>query len=107
METYIIIGNFKGVNMADVDPDNPGATTEMTKKALEVVGGKMLHLWMTLGRFDFFLVVEVPNSAAVRALVSCLPETIKTETIPAFSTQGDDDSEFSENAKKIMALMSK
>ena len=106
METYIIIGNFMGASIADVDPDNPVDSTEMTKKALEAVGGKMLHLWMTLGRFDFFLVVEVPNAAAIRAFVSTTPGTIKTETIRAFSDLGDN-LEFVENAKKIMALMNK
>ena len=104
MEPYIIVGTYPaGSNMADFDFDNPDTALEKADKALEAAGGKVLHGWNTLGRFDFFVVVEVPNAAAVRAWVACLPVT--TETMRAFS-DSDDDSEFRENAKKVLAVMS-
>jgi uncharacterized protein with GYD domain len=106
METYIIIGNFRGGgDMANMDFDNPDGAEDMAKKAIEAVGGRWLHSWATLGRFDLFVVVEVPNAAAVRAFVACLPEGISTETIRAFPGENRD-SEFLENAKKILSVMS-
>lgn len=104
METYIIAGtNSGGTNMADFDFDRMRDEIDKADKALEAAGGKVLHAWNTLGRFDFIVVVEVPNAAAVRAWVACIG--VKTETMRAFSGPGDD-SEFRENAEKILAAMS-
>ena len=103
METYIITGIWSDSDMTDFDFDNPGAADDFAEKALAAVGGKMLHSWPTLGRFDFFAVVEVPDANAVRAFVACLPKNIRTETLRAFANQ---DSAFFDNAKKIMAAMS-
>ena len=106
METYIILVNVSGAPMADFDPEHSLATLENTKKALEEVGGKMLHIWMILGRFDHCLVVEVPNSKAITAFVSMLPGHFNTETLTAFSMEAEDP-EIAENAKKIRAIIGK
>jgi uncharacterized protein with GYD domain len=104
METYIVAGTYSaGSNMANFDFDNPNAAIEKADKALEAVGGKVLHGWTTLGRFDFIVVVEVPSAEAVRAWVACLG--VATETMQAFSDT-DDNSGLFENVKKVLAVMS-
>lgn len=104
METYIIAGtNSSGTVTADFDFDIMREEIEKADKALEAAGGKVLHAWNTLGRFDFVVVVEVPNAAAVRAWVACIGVT--TETMRAFSGPNDD-SEFRENTEKILTVMS-
>jgi uncharacterized protein with GYD domain len=65
----------------------------------------VLHLWFALGRFDYFMVVEVPDEAVVAALVNWLSSTIATETIPAHSYL-DDNPKFEEYWKKITAALS-
>ena len=67
-----------------MDFDNPEKPQEELMKMLDAVGGKLVHLWATLGRWDFIVVVDVPNVTAVRALVSGMPEEIQTETLRAF-----------------------
>ena len=104
METYIITMSLSGGGMEDFDFSNPDSADEMARKALEAVGGNLLHAWATLGRFDVFAVVEVPNATAVRAFVACLPGHIKTETQRAFpgSIAGSD---YLECVKKVQAAM--
>ena len=107
METYIIVGTSPaGSSLADFDLDsfNLKEENEKVDKALEAVGGKMLHGWYTFGRFDFIVVVEVPNTTALRAFVACLKA--KTETFRAFSDV-DDTSEFIEAAKKVVSVLGK
>ena len=105
METYIIIGTHQGLGgekaMADYLDSPSESEDDKFEKSLEALGGKLLHGWTTLGRFDFFAVVEVPNADTVRACVACLSST--TETLRAFPDSPADESTFRENAKKVMA----
>jgi uncharacterized protein with GYD domain len=106
METYIITGTYssEGESIEDFDFDTVTPGSEWTEKALEAVGGKLLHHWSTLGRFDFLVVIEVPNTDAVRAFVTCLGA--KTETMRAFDNEADI-SGFVNYAKKVQATMKK
>jgi uncharacterized protein with GYD domain len=83
METYIILSTWSG-SVQNIELDNPpNVDTELTKM-LKVVGGKLLHTWSTLGRFDMVMVVEVPSTTALRAFVSALPAEVSSESLRAF-----------------------
>ena len=83
METYIILSKWSA-SAENIDLDNPPNVDEEITKMLEAVGGKLLHTWSTLGRFDLVVVVEVPDSTALRAFVSALPTQVSTESLRAF-----------------------
>jgi uncharacterized protein with GYD domain len=83
METYIILSTWTG-STENLDLDNPSNVDEELAKMLEIVGGKLLHSWSSLGRFDMVIVVEVPDPAALRAFVTALPAEISTESLRAF-----------------------
>ena len=110
METYIIIGTHSGTHspneIEDFDFDKMKPGDERMEKILSTVGGKWLHGWSTLGRFDFLAVVEVPNADAIRAVAVWIHSKsgAKTETIRAFD-DNDDVSEFVKYAKKLQATM--
>ena len=57
METYIILSTIRG-SARNMDFDNPENPRQELMKMLDVVGGKLINLWATLGRWDFILAVE-------------------------------------------------
>ena len=104
METYICLISVSGTGMREFNFDDPDIADRTAKKGLEAVGGRLLNVWTTLGRFDVIAVVEVPDAAAVRAFVACLPANMKTETLRAFSGQVAQ-TDFLANAKKVLKAM--
>lgn len=82
METYIIFTHFDG-SAADMDLDSDDMDQQFNR-IMEAVGAKLVGAWFTLGQFDQVFVVEVPNSNSIRALVSCFPSFIHTQTARAF-----------------------
>ena len=101
METYVIIAKFEGSSTAEMEPGEGLAAQERMLAALAAVGGKLVNMWTTLGRFDLLVVVQVPDASAVRAFVAALPGQISTETIRAFGGEADD-SAFVDYTKKIL-----
>lgn len=88
METYIMLIKIGG-SARDVDLDSPDRGYDMAK-TVEDVGGKVIGSYFTLGRFDAVVIVEVPNSNAIRAISSATPGEATVETLPAFpETQGN------------------
>jgi uncharacterized protein with GYD domain len=85
-----------------MDLDNPGRSIERSKQMLDKVGGRLVNSWATLGRFDFIMVVEVPDATAVRALVATVPAYIQTETARAFDGMAVD-KDFVSLMKKIVS----
>ena len=83
METYVILSTWSG-SAQGIELDNPPNVEEELTKMLDVVGGKLLHTWSTLGRFDMVMVVEVPDPASLRAFVSAMPVEVSTESLRAF-----------------------
>ena len=83
METYIVLSTWSG-NADGINLDTPPNVNEELTKMLDVVGGKLLYTWSTLGRFDMVIVVEVPEPTALRAFVSALPKEVSTESLRAF-----------------------
>ena len=102
METYIVLSTMTG-NARGIDLDNPPNPEKELTEMLKAVGGKLLHTWATLGRFDSVIVVEVPDATALRALVSAVPQEVSTESFRAFSGIGAaSDPEFCALLKKII-----
>jgi uncharacterized protein with GYD domain len=94
METYIILGNWTQQGVAAVK-ESP-VRIEEARKAAEAAGGKFVGWYLTMGRFDFVLIVEAPNAQVVAAILLAYGAqgAGRTETLRAFT-----EAEF----KKILA----
>ena len=59
---------------------------EAAAKAIEGLGGKLVHTYMTLGRYDAVAIVEAPDdeAAAKFALMTGMQGNVSTETLRAF-----------------------
>ena len=104
MEIYVILSNWSG-SAQSIELDNPPNVEEELAGMLKSVGGKLLHVWSTLGRFDSVIVVEVPDPTALRAFVSALPAELSTESLRAFPGIGAaSDAKLHSLLKKLVAI---
>jgi uncharacterized protein with GYD domain len=105
METYVIFINYTG-SAQDVDFDRPSDPEKEFAAILEAVGGKLLHVWTTLGRIDAVVVAEVPDANAIRAVVAATPKEVTSETMRAFpGMAAASDSDFAAKLKKVLATI--
>jgi len=85
MDTYVILGNYtqQGVEKIKESPDR----IEAGRKAFEAVGGKIIGWYLLMGRYDFMLIVQAPNSQAVASVLLSYGAggNGRTETLRAFS----------------------
>jgi len=88
METYIILGNYTQQGIANIK-DSP-ARSEVEKKAVEAAGGKWLGFYLTVGRYDFVLIAQAPDSETMAKLLLAAGAqgNVRTETLSAF-TEGE------------------
>ena len=87
METYFILANYteQGVKNLKESP----ARIEAAKAATEQAGGEWLGWWLTMGRYDFVILVKAPNAvtAVTLLLATGMQGNIRTETLRAFSAE--------------------
>jgi uncharacterized protein with GYD domain len=90
----------------DVDFDQPSDPEKEIAAMLKAVGGKLLHLWTTLGQYDLIAVAEVPDAASIRAVVAATPKEVSSETMRVFSGMGaNSDPNFEGKLKKVIATL--
>jgi uncharacterized protein with GYD domain len=85
METYIILGKWTQQGIAKVK-EGP-ARIEAARKAMEAAGGKMVAWYLTMGRYDFVVIMESPNAKAAVGLLLATGSmgNISTETLHALT----------------------
>lgn len=87
METYIILGSFtkQGVDTVKDLESRLAESKAATKKA----GGQWVGYWMTMGKYDFVVVVTSPDgaTAATLLLATAMAGNVRTETLRAFSEE--------------------
>jgi uncharacterized protein with GYD domain len=85
VETYIILGKYTQQGMTKIK--EAPARIEAVRKAIEKVGGKMVAWYLTLGRYDFLLITEVPNAKVGTAvlLATGAQGNVTTETLHALT----------------------
>ncbi|MBW8011809.1 MAG: GYD domain-containing protein [Chloroflexi bacterium] len=91
METYIILGSYTKEGVSEIK-ESP-ARIEAARKATEEAGGKFLSWHLTMGRYDFVAITQVPDSktgASILLAIGGLGK-VRTETMQAFT-----ESEFKE-----------
>jgi len=90
MPTYIALMKYTEQGIKAVK-DHP-KRREAAGKAIEAMGGKLLHSYLTMGQYDVVVVVEMPDddAAAKLALVTGMQGNVSTQTLRAF-TEGETD----------------
>jgi uncharacterized protein with GYD domain len=96
METYIILGNYTREGAAKIK-DSP-ARIEGVRKAVEAAGGKFLAWYLTMGQYDFVVIVESPDGATAARLLLAVGAQgfVSTHTMRTFT-----EAEFKEIVAKL------
>ena len=69
LASFVVLGKWteQGIRNVQAAPERIKTTHSMIEKS----GGKMT-LYYTLGKYDFVMIVEVPNDDAIMAILLCL-----------------------------------
>jgi uncharacterized protein with GYD domain len=87
METYIILGSYTQEGVSNIK-ESP-ARVEASRKAIEAAGGKFLSWHLTLGRYDFVAIAEVPDAKTGTAVLLAIAGqgNSRTETMRALTEE--------------------
>lgn len=84
LQNYVILGNWtnEGIRNISSAPDRIQTTRSMIEKA----GGKM-QIFLTMGEYDFVMVVEIPKDEDMAAIMLCVGSmgNIRTKTMKAWT----------------------
>ena len=85
MPSYLILANWTDQGIRNVK-DSPGRLGTF-KQVIEAGGGRLIYFYMTMGEYDFALIVEVPDDVAASHVVLQLGSqgNIRTTTLKAFT----------------------
>ncbi|MEN6396421.1 MAG: GYD domain-containing protein [Methanoregula sp.] len=86
MTIYVMLGNLKSTAFANLDSIEERDLK--AKKIIESLGGKMISLYYTFGRYDFVVIIDMPSKENMVKLLAIIAKfgTVRTqtlETIPA------------------------
>lgn len=85
MPTYISLVNWteQGISNVKESPQRLDAF----KKGVEAVGGKVNGFYLTMGKYDMVVIVDLPSDevAATLVLSTAKGGSIRTETMKAFA----------------------
>ncbi len=87
METYVILGNYTQQGIGNIK-EGP-ARIEAVRRGVEAAGGKFLGWYLTMGRYDFVVITQAPDSAtaATMILATGAQGNVRTETLRAFTEE--------------------
>jgi uncharacterized protein with GYD domain len=85
MPSYVVLGKWTDQGIRDVK--NSPARLERVKHAAQAAGGRVISFYMTMGEYDFTLVLEMPNDevAARLALGAAMQGNTRSTTMKAFT----------------------
>ena len=81
MTIYISLGNLSRDAFKELDNLEEG--DRRAKKLIESLGGKLISLHYTFGRYDFVLMMDMPSKESLVKFLSILGKygTVRTETL--------------------------
>ncbi len=81
MTIYITLGNLSHDAFAKIETLDE--RDRKAKKLIEDLGGKLISLHYTFGRYDFVLMMDMPSKESVVKFLSILGKygTVRTETL--------------------------
>lgn len=86
MLNFVVLGKWtdQGIRNVQNVPERVKASRQMVEKA----GGKM-QFYMTMGKYDFMLLVEIPTDEDIAAILLCLGSmgNIRTTSMKAWTEE--------------------
>ena len=81
MTLYVMLGNLKKTAFEKFD--SLEARDMKAKKVIESLGGKMISLFYTFGRYAFVVIFEMPNKESLAKFLAIVGKfgTVRTETL--------------------------
>ena len=85
MTIYVMLGNLKSSAFEKFDSIED--RDKKAKKIIESLGGKMLSLFYTFGRYDFVVIIDMPTKESLVKFLSIVAKfgTVRTETLETIS----------------------
>ena len=89
MPKYLYHGSYTGEGLKGLIKDGGTKRMEVTKKAIESLGGKMEAYYFAFGSNDFFLIAEVVDNvnAVTGSLVANASGTVKVSITPLITPE--------------------
>ena len=81
MTIYVTLGNLKSTAFEKFDSIEE--RDQKAKKIIESLGGKMISLFYTFGRYDFVAIIDMPTKESVVKFLAIVAKfgTVQTETL--------------------------
>ena len=81
MTLYVMLGNLKSTAFEKFDSLED--RDRRAKKIIESLGGKMISLFYTFGRYDFVVIFDMPTKENLVKFLSIVGKfgTVRTETL--------------------------
>jgi uncharacterized protein with GYD domain len=81
MTLYVTLGNLKSTAFEKFD--NIEERDQKAKKIIESLGGKMISLFYTFGRYDFVVIIDMPTKESLVKFLAIVAKfgTVHTETL--------------------------
>ena len=85
MTIYVTLGNLKSTAFEKFDSIEE--RDQKAKKIIESLGGKMISLFYTFGRYDFVAIIDMPTKESVVKFLAIVAKfgTVQTETLETIS----------------------
>jgi uncharacterized protein with GYD domain len=85
MTIYVTLGNLKSTAFEEFD--SLEERDQKAKKIIESLGGKMISLFYTFGRYDFVAIIDMPTKESVVKFLAIVAKfgTVQTETLETVS----------------------
>ena len=85
MTIYVMLGNLK--SSAFEKFDSIEERDKKARKVIESLGGKMISLFYTFGRYDFVVIMDMPTKESLVKFLAILAKfgTVRTETLETIS----------------------
>jgi uncharacterized protein with GYD domain len=85
MTIYVSLGNLKSTAFEKFDSIED--RDKKAKKIIESLGGKMIALYYTFGRYDFVAIVDMPSKENMVKFISIIAKfgTVQTESLETVS----------------------
>jgi len=81
MTIYVMLGQLKSAAFAKFD--GLEERDQKARKVVESLGGKMISLYYTFGRYDFIVILDMPTKESLTRFLAIVAKfgTVRTETL--------------------------
>ena len=81
MTIYVMLGHLKSAAFAQFG--NLEERDQKARKIVESLGGKMISLYYTFGRYDFIVILDMPTKESLTRFLAIVAKfgTVRTETL--------------------------